>query len=172
MVDENSCIAFFKTPRQAEDALLQLLQNAAFDYKKFSIVGKGYQQQACPVGVYNSNDRFKFWGAQGAFWDSVWDQSAGAALFWIPGLGPVVLAGPLVVALVGALEGSVSVSGLSALGVAFYSFGIPSDSIIRYEVAIKSDQYLIIVHGCQKEVERAHEVLAGREATDVAIHLS
>ncbi len=57
-------------------------------------------------------------------------------------------------------------------GAALYSIGIPRDSIIRYETAIKSDQYLLIVHGDQNEVERAHDVLAAGDALDVTIHLS
>ena len=84
---------------------------------------------------------------------------------WPPGC-------PLVAALVGTLEGAVVVGGLSALGAALYSIGIPKYSIVRYETALKSDQYLIIVHGSQKEVEQIHEILAAGEPTDAAIHLS
>lgn len=83
----------------------------------------------------------------------------GAAFFWVPGLGTVVIAEPLVSALVASLEGAVVIGGLSVLGAALYS-------IIRYETAIKSDHYLLIVHGEQSEVERAHDAL------DVTIHLS
>jgi len=171
MADKNSCAALYLTHEQAE-AVVRVLQNAAFDIKKISIVGKGYHHKDHLIGFYNTGDRVKFWGAQSAFWDKVWGLLVGAALFWIPGLGPVVLAGPLVAALVDAFEGAVSVDGLSALGTALYSIGMPRDSITRYETALKSDQYLIIVHGMQKEVERAHEVLAASEPTDVAIHFS
>jgi len=170
-VDENSCVAIYHTHEQAE-AAVRKLQKAAFDIRKISIIGKGYRQEEHPVGFYNTGDRVKFWGAQGGFWGGIWGMLVGAALFWIPGLGPVVMAGPLVAALVGALEGAVVVGGLSVLGAALYSIGIPKDSIIRYEIALKSDQYLIVVHGNQQEVERAHEVLATTEPTDVAIHLS
>ncbi len=171
MVDENSCVAIYHTHEQAE-AALHKLQKAGFDIKKISIVGKGYHHEEHPVGFYNTGDRLKFWGAQGGFWGGIWGMLVGAALFWIPGLGPVVMAGPLVAALVGALEGAVVIGGLSALGAALYSIGIPKDSIIRYETALKSEQYLIVVHGNQEEVERAHEVLATTEPADVAIHLS
>ncbi len=170
-MDENSCVAIYHTHEQAE-AAVRKLQKAAFDIRKISIIGKGYRQEEHPVGFYNTGDRVKFWGAQGGFWGGIWGMLVGAALFWIPGLGPVVMAGPLVAALVGALEGAVVVGGLSVLGAALYSIGIPKDSIIRYEIALKSDQYLIVVHGNQQEVERAHEVLATTEPTDVAIHLS
>lgn len=171
MADESSCAALYPTHEQAEEAV-RVLQKAAFDIKKISIVGRGYHQEERPVGFYNTGERVKFWGAQGAFWGGLWGLLFGAAMFWIPGVGPVVMAGPLVASLVGALEGAVAVAGLSALGAALYSIGIPKESIIRYETALKSDHYLIIVHGDPKEVERAHEVLATSELTDVAIHLS
>ncbi len=171
MADKNSCVALYNTHDLAEEAV-RALQKAAFDIKKVSIIGKGYHREEHPIGFYNTGDRVKFWGAQGAFWGGVWGLLVGAALFWIPGLGLVVMAGPLVAALVGALEGAIAVAGLSALGAALYSIGIPKNSIIRYETALKSDHYLIIVHGDQQEVERAHEVLAASEPTDVAIHLS
>ena len=171
MLDKNSCVALYRTHDQAEEAV-RVLQKTAFDIKKISIVGKGYHQEEHPVGFYNTGDRVEFWGAQGAFWGGIWGLLIGAAMFWIPGLGPVVMAGPLVTSLVGALKGAIALGGFSALGAALYSIGIPRDSIIRYETALKSDQYLIIVHGTQQEVEQAHEILSAGEPTDAAIHLS
>ena len=88
------------------------------------------------------------------------------------GLGPVIMAGPLVAVLVATLESAVVVGGLSALGAALYSIGIPRESVIRYEAALKSAQYLLVVHGGHDEVARAHEVLTVSKPVDMAIHLS
>ncbi len=171
MVQENSCVAVYDNHLQAEEAV-HLLQKNGFDVKSLSIVGKGYQREEHPIGFYNTGNRIKFWGAQGTFWSGLWGLLLGAAFFWVPGLGTVVIAGPLVSAFVAALEGAAVVGGLSALGAALCSIGIPKDSIIRYEIAIKSDRYLLIVHGDQSEVERAHDLLAAGDARDVTIHLS
>ena len=171
MVEENSCVAVYSDHLQAEQAVRQLLAQD-FDAERLSIVGKGYQREEHPIGFYNTGERMKFWGAQGAFWGGLWGLLLGSAFFWVPGLGTVVIAGPLVSALVASLEGAAVVGGLSALGAALYSIGIPKDSIIRYETAIKSDHYLLIVHGNQSEVERAHDLLVGGDARDVTIHLS
>lgn len=51
-------------------------------------------------------------------------------IFLIPGLGPLVVAGPLVGWLGGALESAVVVGGLSALGAGLFSLGIPKNSIL------------------------------------------
>ena len=76
----------------------------------------------------------------------------GAAFFAIPGIGPVLVAGPLVAWIIGALEGAVVVGGLSALGAGLYSIGIPKDSVVKYEAALKSDKFILLAHGTAAEV--------------------
>ena len=71
----------------------------------------------------------------------------GSAFFAIPGLGPVLVAGPLVAWIVGALEGAAVVGGLSALGAGLSRMGIPKDSVVQYELALKTDKFLLLVHG-------------------------
>ena len=65
----------------------------------------------------------KYWGKMGAFWGGVWGLLVGAAFFVIPGVGPVLIAGPLVAWVVSALEGAAVVGGLSALGAGLYISG-------------------------------------------------
>jgi hypothetical protein len=101
----------------------------------------------------------KAWGRIGAFWGGLWGLLFGAAFFIIPGIGPVVLAGPLVAALVGALEGAVVVGGLTALGAALASLGIPRNSIVQYETALKADKFLVIAHGTPEEVAQAKSII-------------
>jgi hypothetical protein len=78
---------------------------------------------------------------------TLWGLLFGSAFFWIPGLGPLLVAGPLVSWIVGALEGAIVVGGLSAIGAGLYSLGIPKDSILRYETALKTGKYVLIAHG-------------------------
>jgi HSP20 family molecular chaperone IbpA len=104
------------------------------------------------VGYYNAGDRMKVWGKTGAFWGGLWGLLFGSAFFWIPGLGPLLVAGPLVSWIVGALEGAVVVGGLSAMGAGLYSLGIPKDSILRYETALKTDKFVLISFVIKAEV--------------------
>jgi len=94
----------------------------------------------------------------------------GVALFIIPDLGPVIVFGPLVGGLVGALGGSVVVGGLSALGAGLYSIGIPKDSIVEYETALKSAQFLVMAHGTDEEVATATRILETTGAAYIAAH--
>jgi len=94
----------------------------------------------------------------------------GSALFFIPGIGPLIVFGPLVAWIVAALEGAVVVGGLSALGAALYGIGIPKDSVMQYETALKSDSFLVIAHGTTDEVTKARRTLEATGATSVAAH--
>ena len=77
----------------------------------------------------------------------------------IPGLGPILVAGPLVGWIIAALEGAVVVGGLSAVGAGIYSIGIPKDSVVIYEEALKADKFLLLAHGTSEEVAKAKEIL-------------
>jgi hypothetical protein len=81
------------------------------------------------------------------------------AVFFIPGFGLLGMAGPFVSVLVSALEGALVVGGVSALGAALSDLGVSADLIIKYELAIKSDQFLMIIHGDQLDIDTATSIL-------------
>ncbi len=154
----NAVVAIFQSHAEAEAAVKEL-QKAGFDLKKLSIVGKDYHSEEHVVGYYNIGDRMIMWGKTGAFWGGLWGLLFGSALFWIPGVGPILMAGPLVSWIVGALEGAVVVGGLSAIGAGLYSVGIPKDSILRYETALKAGKFVLIAHGSMDDTYRAKEII-------------
>ena len=157
MPDKNTVIAVYQSHDQAEQGVKEL-QRAGFDMKKLSIIAKGYETEDRVVGYYNTGDRMKHWGKFGAFWGSIWGLLVGAAFLIIPGVGPVLIAGPLIAAVAGALEGAVVIGGLSVIGAALYSLGIPKDSIVEYESAIKTDKFLLAAHGSADEVAKAKDI--------------
>jgi len=157
--NSNSIVAIFKSHLEAEAAIKDL-QQSGFDMKKLSIVGRDYHTAEQVTGYYNAGDRMKYWGKLGAFWGGFWGLLFGSAFFMVPGVGPLVMAGPLVGWIVGALEGAVVVGGLSALGAGLYSMGIPKDSILQYETAVSSGKYVVIAHGTAEETARAREIIA------------
>ena len=61
--------------------------------------------------------------------------------------------------IVAGLEGAVEVGALGALGAGLYSIGIPKDSIVKYETALKTDQFLLIVNGTAAEVAQAKDII-------------
>jgi hypothetical protein len=164
MTRENAIIAVYETHMQAEDTIKEL-QRSGFDMHKLSILGKGYHSEEYPIGFYTTGDRMKTWGGVGAFWGGLWGLLFGAAFFWIPGIGAVAAAGPIVHLLAGAFEGAALVGGLSALGAALASLGVPRKSVVKYESELKADKYLVIAHGNEKETEQAREIMNRHQAS-------
>ncbi len=169
MSEKNSLVVVYGSHSNAEAAIKEL-QKSGFDIKKLSILGKEYHTEEHVIGYYNAGDRMKYWGKMGAFWGGVWGLLVGAAFFVIPGVGPVLIAGPLVAWVVGALEGAVVVGGLSALGAGLYSIGIPKDSILRYESAIQADKFLLVVHGTADEMMKAKNILKSTSPEESNVH--
>jgi hypothetical protein len=155
---DTSCFLFDTHP--AAEAAIRQLDHAGFDMKQLSLVGKGYHSEETPMGFYTVGDRMKTWGGIGAFWGGIWGLLLAPAVFILPGLGLIGLAGPLVAALVGGLEGAVVVGGLSALGAALTQIGVPKDQAIKFEAALKVDKYLLVVHGGAQNQDKARSVLA------------
>src|SRR5260370_31089970 len=158
MSETNSVVAVYNSHDQAEKAVEEL-RKAGIDVKKLSIVGKDFHTEEQVTGYYNAGDRMKHWGKFGAFWGGLWGLLLGSAFFVIPGVGPVLVAGPLVAWIVAALEGAVVVGGLSAIGAGLYSIGIPKNSILKYDVALKEGQFLLVVHSTSEEGGKAREVI-------------
>lgn len=171
MSEKNTAVAIFDDHSQAEAAIKEL-QKSGFEMKKLSIVGKDYHTEEQVVGYYNTGDRMMYWGKQGAFWGGLWGLLFGSAFFFVPGIGPLVVAGPLVTWIVGALEGAVLLGGLSALGAGLYGIGIPKDSVLTYETAIKSDKFLVVAHGTPDEVTRAQQILSNIPSCRSQLHMT
>ena len=169
MSTQDSVVAVYRTHAEAEQALRDL-QSGGVDMRKLSIVGKGYHTEEHAVGYYNAGDRMKYWGKAGAFWGGFWALLFGSAIFMIPGLGPILAAGPVVAWIVAGLEGAVEVGALGVLGAGLYSIGIPKDSIVKYEAALKTDQFLLIAHGTPAEVDKAKQIIEATHPAQFSSH--
>lgn len=167
MENSQTLVAVFMNHDAAENGLKKLAQ-AGFDLKTISIVGKGYHSEDKVVGFYNTGDRVRFWGGRGAFWGGLWGLFWGGLFVSTPALGPIVVLGYLSTAAISAVEGAIVVGGLSAIGAALYSLGIPRDSVIEYESSLKSDEFLLLAHGRAEETSRARAILAVANATRVS----
>ena len=165
----NCVISVFNTPEQTESALRKV-QSAGVDMNTLSILGKGHHSEQYPVGFYTTANRIKAWGGSGAFWGGIWGRLFGAAFFWVPGFGPLLVAGPFVNSLLGALEGTALVGGIGALGAALASIGVPKNGVVRYETELKADKYLLIANGAPLQVERTQQIVEQINATDVHVY--
>jgi hypothetical protein len=164
-----SAVGVFGNHEDAESAVKEL-QKSGYDMKKLSVVAKDFQTEENVVGYYNTGDRVATWGKFGLFWGSIWGLLFGSAFFIIPGLGPIMIGGPLVSWILGALETALVTGGLTALGGALASIGIPKDSVLSYETALKANKFLLIVHGTEQEVANAKGILMQNKAEAATVH--
>jgi hypothetical protein len=169
MTKNDAIVAVFTDHRGAE-AAVRKLAGSGLDIKHFSIIGKGYHTEDKIVGFYNTGDRVRFWGKTGAMWGGLWGLFFGGILVTIPIVGPVIVLGHLAAMVFAAVEGAVVVGGLSALGAAITGLGIPKDSVVEYEEALKADEFLLVAHGPVDEMARAQTILDTMEPTRLDVH--
>ena len=169
MTKNNAVVAVFIDHQTAEAAVRKLAEGG-LDIQNFSIVGKGYHSEEKVVGFYNAGDRIMFWGKNGAMWGGLWGLFFGGILMTVPVVGSVVVLGHLAAMVFAAVEGAVVVGGLSALGAAIFSLGIPEDSVITYEAALKADGFLIVAHGSVENMTRAKTILETMHPARLDLH--
>lgn len=158
MKTSDQSVYVFDSHHDAEEAI-RSLSKAGFDVKQLSLIGKGYHTEEHPIGFYSTGDRIKTWGATGAFWGGIWGMLAAPAVFLLPGVGVLAMAGPVVSVLVGALEGAIFAGGISVIAAALKGVGVEDDQVLKYETALKADKYVLMIHGTPQEISKAQTVL-------------
>ena len=169
MTKNHAVVAVFADHTGAE-AAIRKIAGGGLAMKHFSIIGKGYHTEEKVIGFYNTGDRVKFWGQNGAMWGGLWGLFFGGIMMTVPMVGSVMVLGHLAAMVFAAVEGAVVVGGLSALGAALFSLGIPKDSVIEYEQAVKADGFLIVAHGPVEELSRAKTILETMKPISLDLH--
>jgi len=164
-------IATYALHTDAESAV-KALQLAGFDMKKISIVGRDYRVEEHVVGYLNAGDRARIFGKLGAFWGGLVGILFGSALLFIPVVGHIVVLGPIAATIFSGLEGAALIGGSSALIGALTAIGIPKNSVLRYETALKADHFMLVVHGSAEDILHAKSLLRTSGHLSFDHHLS
>lgn len=168
-MSEQSAIGVYDTMSKAEDAVRRL-NLGGFPIKQISIVAQNLQSEREVHGFITAGDVAKDGAATGAWVGGLFGLLVGAAFVWLPGFGPLMIAGPLSAALLGGVEGAVAGAvGGGALG-ALVGWGVSKQHILKYEEVLKGGKYLVIAHGSEADVERAREILSKSGASDLKVH--
>jgi hypothetical protein len=167
MAETNAVVGVYD-PHTETELTIKELQRSGFDMNKLSIVGKDYHTEKPVIGNYDAGDQMKVWGEMASFWGGLSGLLFGSGFFFIPGIGPVIVFGPLVSWIVRALKGAVRIGELSALGAGLHSIGISQNSIAQYETALKSDKFLVIAHGTPDDIAKARGILETSSVAQIA----
>ena len=169
MTERNTCIAIYPTASLVRQAL-EKLQSTGIDPQQVSIASRGYHDEERLIGFYRVGQGMSYCGLQRDLWNEQWKLLAGAAFFWVPGFGPLAVAGPIVSLMVsGPQEGATIGGGFSVLAAALFDMGVPRGNTIDYEQAIRDKQFLLIVHDEREQVECACNALHG-ESQQITVH--
>lgn len=154
----------------AAEAAVKKLAAGGFGMQQLSVVGRGYHTEEKVVGFYSNGNRITFWGARGAFWGGLWGLFFGGLFLTVPILGHVIVLGYLAATLISGIESAVLVGGVSAVGAALYGLGVPKDSVLQYETAVKADRFLVMAHGSASQAASAKAILTTFVPSSLKIH--
>ncbi|MDK2879200.1 MAG: hypothetical protein PWR06_1916 [Thermoanaerobacteraceae bacterium] len=162
-------IGVFDSKEQAEKAVSQM-RNSGFDTNEISIVAKGAKGEAGRGGNGDDDDGDGNLGmdtvADGTTTGGVLGGLAGLALgagaLAVPGLGPIIAAGPIAGLISGAATGGVA-GGL-------IDWGIPEERGRYYEGEVKKGRILAVVRAHEQKVGNAAKIMRQNGAKDVETH--
>ena len=104
---ESSVVGVYKTLSEAE-AAVRSLGDGGFPIQKVSIIAQHLEDDRRIHGYVTACDVARSSATTGAWVGGIFGLLVGAAFLWVPGVGPLVVAGSLASMLLGGIEGAVA----------------------------------------------------------------
>jgi Heat induced stress protein YflT domain len=166
---ESLLVAVYDNETGAQRAV-EKLSEKGFAMDMLSVLGRVHPSGDDVLGIYYTSmgSRMEAWAKQGALWGALWGMLTGAAaMFVLPGVGPVLAAGPIVEAVISALGGSVvgaavgsAVGGAAMTGAAaathlasvMHRMGIPKEQLDHLHQAIEEGHHVLLLREASSEL--------------------
>ena len=168
-MSEQSVIGVYHTMSEAEEAVRRL-DKGGFPIKQVSIVAQDLESEKEVHGYVAAGDVAKTGAGAGAWVGGLFGLLVGAAFIWVPGFGPLLVAGPFAAMLLGSIEDVIAGAAGGGLLGALVGWGVSKQHILKYEEHLKGGKYLLIAHGSAEEATRAHNILQSTGAAEVTRH--
>jgi hypothetical protein len=143
----------------AAERMVRLLHQTGIPMSDLSIIGRGSQTTDEPVGFVSAGDYATAGAATGAWFGGLLGLCVGAAFLVLPGIGPILVAGPLAAALLGGIEGALAGTALGSLTGALIGWGLPQEKALKYETHVKGGKFLVAVRGEPEIIARGQAML-------------
>jgi hypothetical protein len=166
---EQSVVGVYDNLAAAEAAVARL-EDSDHPIEKVSIVAQNLESVREVHGFVTTGDVAKGGAGTGAWVGGLFGVLTGAAFIWVPGLGPLVVAGSLASVLLGGVEGAVAGAAWGGILGALAGWGISKQHILKYEEQLKAGKYLVICNGSAEEAARARQILGDTGAAEVNHH--
>lgn len=166
--------AVFDNDEHAYHAVEELVEKD-FPMDKISVLHRagGMGDDFLGIAYGDEKERVKVWGEQGALWGSLAGLLAGASgMFFVPGVGLLLLAGPVINAITGAAVGAGLMAGSAVatrLSNALHRMGIPTDQLDRLHQAIMDGKTVVLLHPGQLDLQALKQRLQWQHAEEVLI---
>lgn len=181
---ETLLVAVYDDETKAQRAIEKLSEKGvAMDM--LSVLGRAHPSGDDVLGIYYTSmgDRMQAWAKQGALWGALWGMLTGAAaMFVVPGVGPLLAAGPIVDAMISVLGGGVvgaavgsAVGGTAMTGAAaathlatvMHRMGVPHEELDHLHSAIEAGHYVLLLREGSAQLEPWKAVLDWSGAREI-----
>lgn len=158
---ESAVVAVYESVGEAKRGVAAL-KKEGFPKGQISLVAHSLEDEKELHGFISHGDRTETDAARGAAVGGIFGALMGAAFFWVPGFGPLILLGPLATGAAGSVVGT--------LVGAMTGWGIPEDHVGNYEAALKQGKLLVIAHGSPLKIAEAKSILTDTHPKEVHLH--
>lgn len=159
-MDQQSVVHIYANMADAEQAVKNLI-DADFPAEQISIVTQNLEAEKQVHGFITVGDIATEGASTGAWVGGLFGLLMGAAFIFVPGFGPLVVAGPFAAALLGGIEGAVAGAAGGGLLGTLVGWGVSKEHILKYEEVVKGGKYLVIANGDETQVNHARQILDG-----------
>lgn len=162
-MNQQCVVAIYDSLDNARKAV-QVLEQSQFPPDQVSLVTQSIHTQVPEERTMQYGDQAEGNAGKGAGFGGLLGLLLGAPLLAIPGIGPVLLAGPLATAITGAIVGGFlgSMSG----------WGVHADHVREYEQRVRDGAILVVVNGTPQQLADAQRMLNESNAQEVHVHSS
>lgn len=164
--------AIFESTKAAYPVVEQLI-GQDFPMDRISVLYRagGGGDDFLGIAYGDEKERIRVWTEQGALWGSLAGLLAGVSgLFFVPGVGMLLLAGPVINAITGAAVGAGLMAGsafATRLSIAFHRLGIPPESLEQLHQAIMDGKTVLLIHATERNAEELEHKLLWKGAETV-----
>lgn len=167
-MSDHCLIAVYGTVEDARSAI-EVLQARDVPMQRVSLIAQSLHSDELH-GYITVGDAEKTGAETGAWMGGIFGLLGGAAFLWVPGFGPLVVAGSVAASLVGMIP--LGLSGVLTGGLigAMVGRGTSSQRMKHYDELLKSGRLLVAAEGNHEELTDASNALPKQGLIEVSVH--
>lgn len=153
----------FNSAQRAVEALV----NAGFPHERISLIASDRNEEYARRVEAGDYDEGEVTAGDGAAFGAVTGALIGLGAVALPGIGPVIAAGPIASGLLGAGAGAVAGGAVGGVTGGLIEMGIDEDTAQGYAEGIRRGGTLVIAHTTDQRTEAAVEVMNRYDPVDM-----